>query len=160
MLRNVRLDDAASVCAIYNHYIEHSYATFEEIALATEEMRHRIEETIKLYPWFVWEEDGRVVGYAYGRRWRERAAYRHSAETSIYLDANAVGKGKGTALFEALLGELRKREIHCVIGGVSLPNAASVALLEKFGLRQVAHFTEVGFKLGKWIDVGYWQLVL
>ena len=160
MLRNVRLDDAGSICAIYNHYIEHSHATFEEMPLAHEEMRGRIEETTKTYPWFVWEEGGRLLGYSYGRKWRERAAYRHSVESTIYLEPAAIGKGTGSVLFEALLTELRKREFHCVIGGVALPNPASVALLEKFGLRKVAYFSEVGYKFGKWIDVGYWQLAL
>lgn len=160
MLRNVCPDDASSICAIYNHYIEHSYATFEEVPLAAEEMGRRIEETTKVYPWFVWEEGGKVLGYSYGRRWRERAAYRYSVESTIYLEPAAVGKGTGSVLFEALLTELRNRKFHCVIGGVSLPNAASVALLEKFGLQKVAHFSEVGWKLGGWIDVGYWQLVL
>lgn len=158
MLRNVRVDDAESICAIYNHYIQHSHATFEEVVLAPEEMRRRIVETTKTYPWFVWEEDRKLVGYSYGRKWRERAAYRYSVESTIYLEPAAVGKGTGSVLFEALLGELRRREFHCVIGGVALPNPASVALLEKFGLREVAHFNEVGNKFGKWIDVGYWQM--
>ena len=90
----------------------------------------------------------------------ERAsAYRHSVEATVYMRPGSVGKGKGSELLAALLAELRTREIHCVMGGVALPNPASVALLEKFGLRQVAHFREVGYKFGAWIDVGYWQLV-
>ena len=160
MLRDVSPEDAPSICEIYNHYIQHSPATFEEVPLTPEEMRQRIVETTKTYPWFVSEENRTLLGYCYGRKWRERAAYRHSVETSIYLQPAAVGKGTGSILFEALLIELRKRQFHCVIGGVSLPNPASVALLEKFGLRQVAHFREVGNKFGQWIDVGYWQLPL
>ena len=74
--------------------------------------------------------------------------------------SHSVGKGKGSELLGALLAELRSRHIHCVIGGVALPNPASVALLEKFNLRQVARFSEVGYKFGQWIDVGYWQLLL
>ena len=160
MIRTACAGDAPSICAIYNHYIEHSYATFEEAVLAPEEMRRRIEETTATYPWFVWEDNGEVVGYCYGRRWRERAAYRHSVEATIYLKPGAAGQGTGSILFEVLLAELRSRGFHCVIGGVSLPNPASVALLEKFGLKKVAHFSEVGYKLGRWIDVGYWQMVL
>jgi L-amino acid N-acyltransferase YncA len=108
----------------------------------------------------VWEENGKLLGYSYGRKWRERAPYRHSVEVASYLHPAAVGKGIGSAMFEALLTELRSRQFHFAIGGVSLPNRASVALLQKFGLRQVAHFREVGNKFGPWIDVGYWQLVL
>lgn len=157
MLRSVRLDDAASISRIYNHYVVQSHATFEEVPLTPEEMRLRIEETTQTYPWFVFEEDGQVTGYCYGRRWRERTAYRHSTEVSIYLHLSAVGRGTGSLLFGALLNELQARRFHSVIGGVSLPNPASVALLEKFGLEKVAHFAQVGFKLGKWIDVAYWQ---
>ncbi len=159
MLRQVHPDDASSICIIYNHFIEDTAVTFEESILTPEEMRQRILETTPTYPWLVREERGKLAGYAYGRKWRERSAYRHSAEVTVYLDPSAVGKGIGTELFGALLTELRSREIHCVIGGVALPNAASVALLEKFGLRKVAHFKEVGYKLGRWIDVGYWQIV-
>jgi phosphinothricin acetyltransferase len=124
MLRSARTDDAFSICDIYNHYILHTPATFEEVSLQPEEMRQRIEEAAKSYPWFVWEEAGNVLGYCYGRKWRERAAYRHSAEASIYLHPSAIGKGSGSLLFDALLGELRSRQFHCVIGGVSLPNPA------------------------------------
>ncbi len=160
MLRKVSPDDAPSIAEIYNHYILNSPATFEEVPLGPEEMRQRIVETIKIYPWLVCEEDGRLLGYSYGRKWRERAAYRHSVEATVYLHPSAVGKGKGTELFALLLAELRNRQFHCVIGGVALPNPASVALLEKFGLRPVAHFKQVGYKFGQWIDVGYWQLLL
>lgn len=160
LLRTVRPDDAPAIAEIYNHYILNSPATFEEVPVSPDEMRQRIIETIRAYPWLVSEEDGKLLGYCYGRKWRERAAYRHSVEVSTYLDPSAVGKGRGSALFQALLAELRARKFHCVIGGVALPNPASVALLEKFGLRQVAHFKETGHKLGSWIDVGYWQLLL
>ncbi len=160
MLRPVRPDDALAIADIYNHYILNSPATFEEAPLAAVEMQQRIEETTKKFPWYVCEEDSRVTGYAYARQWRERAAYRHSVEVSTYLDPSAVGKGRGSALLDAILVELRRRGFHCVMGGVSLPNDASVALLQKFGLRQVAHFKEVGYKFDRWIDVGYWQLLL
>lgn len=160
MLRHVTPQDSTSICKIYNHYIRESPATFEEVPIAPEDMRQRIVGATREYPWFVCEEDGVVLGYAYGRKWHERAAYRHSVEASIYLDPLAVGKRKGSALFEALLAELRKRQFHTVIGGVALPNEASVALLQKFGFRQVAQYSEVGYKFGRWIDVGYWQLLL
>lgn len=160
MIRPVQLDDAARIADIYNHYILNSPATFEEDPLAQEEMRRRILDVTQTHPWFVWEEAGTVLGYSYGRRWRERAAYRHAVETTVYLHPSAVGKGKGTELFGVLQTELRNRQFHCVIGGVALPNPASIALLEKFGLRPVAHFKEVGYKFGQWIDVGYWQMLL
>jgi len=160
MLRTVHPDDATAIAEIYNHYVRETPVTFEEDRVAPEEMRQRILETTRTYPWLVCEEDGRLLGYSYARKWRERAAYRRSVEATIYLHPSAVGQGKGSVLFDALLAELRNRQFHCVIGGVALPNPASIALLEKFGLRPVAHFKEVGYKFGRWIDVGYWQLVL
>jgi phosphinothricin acetyltransferase len=160
MLRTVRPDDAHLIAEIYNHYIFNSSATLEEVSVSPDEMRQRILETTQTYPWLVCEEDGKLLGYCYGRKWRERAAYRYSVEVSVYLHLSAVGKGRGSALLDALLAELRTRTVHSVIGGVSLPNDASVALLEKFGFRPVAHFKEVGNKFGQWIDVGYWQLLL
>jgi phosphinothricin acetyltransferase len=160
MLRTVHPGDAPSIAEIYNHYVLNSPATFEEVPVTPEEMRKRIVETTETYPWFVCEENGKLLGYAYGLRWRERAAYRYSVEAGVYLDPSAVGKGIGSALFGALLAELRARQFHSVMGGVALPNEASVALLLKFGFRQVAHFKETGNKFARWIDVGYWQLML
>jgi L-amino acid N-acyltransferase YncA len=160
MLRNVCIDDASAICDIYNHYVQRSPVTFEEIPVTAAEMQSRILKVTETLPWIVSEEDGKLIGYCYASKWRERSAYRYSVESTVYLQPGSVGKGKGSELLAALLADLRTREIHCVIGGVALPNPASVALLEKFGLRQVAHFREVGYKFGAWIDVGYWQLVL
>ena len=160
MLRKVCADDAPCLSDIYNHYVEHTTVTFEEAPLVPEVMQSRIQETTKSYPWLVCEEDGMIVGYGYATRWRERAAYRHSVEVSVYLHHTATGKGRGSLLLDALLTELRGRNFHCVMGGVALPNPASIALLERFGLRQVAHFREVGCKFDRRIDVGYWQLLL
>ncbi len=157
MLRNISPDDAPSICEIYKHYVLETPITFEVDSVAPQEMRQRILDVTVTFPWLVWEEDGKLLGYAYAARWKERAAYRHSVEATVYLQSSSVGKGGGSALLDALLAELRSRQIHCVIGGIALPNEASVALLQKFGFRKVAHFNEVGFKFNRWIDVGYWQ---
>lgn len=160
MLRPVRPDDAASICEIYNHYVQHTPVTFEESPVSVDDMRARILKITESLPWLVCEEDGELIGYSYATRWRDRSAYRHSVEMTIYLRQESVGGGKGTELFGALLTELRSGGIHCAIAGALLPNPRSVALLEKFGLQQVAQFHEVGFKFGQWLDVGYWQLLL
>lgn len=160
MIREVRPEDAKAVCNIYNEYIRKSAATFEETPVSDGEMSRRIETITAEYPWLVYESGDIVVGYTHARRWKERAAYRHTVETGTYLDAGHVGKGIGTELKRALLDELRARGFHAVISGIALPNDASVALCEKFGFKKVAHFTEVGFKFNRWIDVGYWQLIL
>ena len=160
MLRPVHPDDAPAICAIYNHYVLDTPITFEEIPVAPEEMRQRILDVAGTLPWLVFEEDSQLIAYAYAGPWRPRSAYRFTVEATVYLDPASVGKGVGSALLDALLAELRMREVHSVIGGIALPNEASVALFEKFGFRQVAHFREVGRKFDRWIDVGNWQLLL
>ena len=103
----------------------------------------------------------RLVGFAYAGRWHERSAYRHTVETSIYLDPARVGKGLGTRLYSALIDRLRARgDLHAAIGGIALPNKASVSLHERLGFEKTAHYREIGFKQGRWIDVGYWQRIL
>lgn len=112
------------------------------------------------FPWLIVERDGKCGGYAYAAKWQDCSAYRHSVLTTIYLDEAARRLGVGTTLYLTLLEKLRTRAIHNALGGISLPNAASVALHEKCGFKKVAHFDQVGFKFGRWIDVGYWQLML
>lgn len=153
--------DAPFVAEIYNHYIETSHATFEVEPVDADEMLRRINDGRAAgYPFFVAEEDGEIVGYAYGRRFRPRAAYRRSIEISVYLRNGHEGKNIGTQLYEQLFSEINKGDFHAIIAGISLPNEASIRLHEKFGMTKVAHFREVGFKFGRWIDVGYWELLL
>jgi phosphinothricin acetyltransferase len=160
MIRPVNAEDAAAICGIYNHYIEHTTVTFEEEPLSPAAMEGRIREISRRYPWLVWEAEGRVLGYAYAHRWHERAAYRFTAEDSLYLLPGEEGRGLGRALLERLLEELRKTELHALMSVITLPNPGSVALHEKFGFQKAAHFGEVGYKMGQWLDVGYWELIL
>jgi phosphinothricin acetyltransferase len=160
MIRPVLLSDAQSICGIYNEYVKNSTITFEEIPVSLEEMKRRIESATQNHPWLVYEIDEKVVGYTYGRKWRDRAAYRNSVETGTYLDSKFVGRGIGSELKRELLRALKERSFHAVISGIALPNPASIALNEKFGFKKVAHFKEVGYKFNKWIDVGYWELIL
>jgi L-amino acid N-acyltransferase YncA len=160
-IRNAGSTDAAALAAIYNHYVLNTAISFEEAALSEAEMARRIAEVQAAgLPWLVIDDAGALAGYAYATRWRVRPAYRHSVETSVYLRAGSAGAGFGTLLYRALLARLREDGRHLVIGGIALPNPASVALHEKAGFEKVAHFSEVGFKLGRWHDVGYWQLIL
>ncbi|WP_428243327.1 N-acetyltransferase family protein [Gynuella sp.] len=161
MIRNVTCEDAERIAEIYNHYILNTVITFEEICLTPEEMCQRIIKLEDLnLPWIVIEQDHQVVGYAYAGVFRERAAYRYTAEASVYLDHQVTGGGFGTQLFTELLNRLEQTSIHTLIGGIALPNAASVALHEKFGLKKVAEIPQVGFKFDRWIDVGYWQKII
>jgi phosphinothricin acetyltransferase len=157
-LRPVRLSDAAAICGIYNEYID-TVITFEEAPVSREAMEERIREFTARYPWFVWEAQGSPRGYAYLHQWRERSAYRYSVEDSIYLQRGWVGRGIGERLLRRLLEELRGSEIHAVIAGITIPNAGSIGLHEKLGFRKVALFPEVGYKQGRWLDVGYWQFI-
>ena len=153
--------DAAPICAIYNPYVANTAISFEEAPVSEEDMARRIADVGAAgLPWLVLEADGRIAGYAYATKWRVRPAYRTSVESSIYLDPAFAARGLGRQLYGALLDELRRRELHVVIGGIALPNENSVALHEKLGFRKVAHFSEVGMKFGRWMDVGYWELKL
>jgi phosphinothricin acetyltransferase len=160
MIRQVKDSDADAMCCIYNKYIASTRITFEETPLQVDEMVSRIKNITKNYPWLVYEENGRVLGYTYASKWKERSAYRYSVETGIYIDSDYVGKGIGTILKGELLKALREKSIHSVICGIALPNQASIALCEKYGFEKIAHFKEVGYKLGEWVDVGYWELIL
>lgn len=160
MLRHCTPADAEQICSIYNHYVRETVITFEEAPVPVSEMAQRIADVSARLPWFVWEADKAILGYAYATPWKARAAYRHSVEASIYLAPQATGKGLGTRLYVALIEDLRQKGLHCVIGGAALPNPASVALHEKLGFTRVAEFREVGFKLGRWVDVAYWEFML
>jgi len=158
-IRPISLEDAEGIAAIYNPYILTSIITFEEEPVSTGEIQRRIDSVQSLgYPWLVAEVDGSLAGYAYASRWRERPAYRYTAESTIYLSQESGGHGYGSKLYNALLDELRAGGFHAVIGVITLPNPASIALHEKLGFSKVAHFSQVGYKFEHWLDVGYWQL--
>lgn len=160
-IQNVTVNDAAAIAAIYNPYIANTCVTFETDAVSAQDMRARIAEACdSQLPWLVATDRGSVVGYAYASRWKGRCAYRHSAESTVYLNQSSWGQGIGRALYTALVDRLRAQGIHAVIGGIALPNDASIALHERLGFEKVAHFKQVGFKQDHWIDVGYWQLLL
>lgn len=160
MIRHARLEDALAICGIYNPYVLGTTVTFEEEAVSQEEMARRMAEVQASLPWLVLEEEGEVLGYAYASRWKARSAYRHSVESTIYLGEGMTGRGLGRSLYSALLAGLGEGGVHAVIGGITQPNPASVGLHEALGFRPVASFREVGLKFGRWLDVGYWELIL
>lgn len=159
MIRDAVPADAAALADIYNYYIEHSPVTFEEILIDTDTLLGRMAAISEQgLPWLVAESQGQIVGYAYAASWRERSAYRYSVESTVYIAQGHSGGGWGTRLYTELFQRIESLGLHAVIGGITLPNPASVALHEKMGMVKVAHFPEVGFKQGEWLDVGYWQL--
>jgi L-amino acid N-acyltransferase YncA len=160
IIRSAAEPDAAAIASLYNYYVANTVITFEEEPVGAPDMAARILEVQRQgLPWLVAERAGDVVGYAYANRWKARSAYRHSVETTIYLAHGREGGGIGKTLYGALLANLKDLGVHAVIGGAALPNAASAALHEKLGFEHVAHFRQVGFKQGRWVDVDYWQLV-
>jgi L-amino acid N-acyltransferase YncA len=160
-LRDATASDGASLANIYNYYIDHTVVTFEEERVDGAEMSRRIGDVQSAgLPWLVVEDAGRVAGYAYAATWRTRVAYRYCTEVTVYLDKDRFRRGLGTALYEALFPRLERSGMHVLLGCIALPNEASIALHENFGMKKVAHFEEVGFKFGRWIDVGYWQMNL
>lgn len=158
IVRDVASGDASAIATIYNYYIANTTVTFEEAEVSAQQFAARITEATALgMPYLVAEVNNAVVGFAYASKWKGRCAYRYSVEVTVYLAADRAGAGLGSLLYAALFEQLKALGYHTVIGGISLPNPASIALHEKFTMQKVAHFKEVGFKFGQWVDVGYWQ---
>ena len=161
MIRPVKRQDAQDLTDIYNHYVKNTVITFEENCIDSTEMAKRIEKVINNnLPWLVIEENNILLGYAYATPWKARSAYRFSVEATVYLAPKELEKGLGTQLYQALFSELKEKLIHSVLGGITLPNPASIALHEKLGMTKVAHFHQIGRKFDQWLDTGYWQLTL
>ena len=158
MVRAVTIEDAKQLVDIYNYYVLNTIVTFDDVVFNVGAFKDKIETICRTYPFIVFEENNIVLGYAYANKWREKPAYKHTVESTVYLHYEAHGKQIGTKLYTELLKQLKEQNYHAVIGGLTLPNEASVKLHEKFGFKQVAHFKEVGLKFGKWLDVGFWQL--
>ncbi|MDR1884051.1 MAG: GNAT family N-acetyltransferase [Prevotella sp.] len=161
MIRDVTPDDAKRIAEIYNYYVEKTIVTFEYDPVSEQDIKERIRKASgKGFPFFVYEQDGRALGYACLGNWRERAAYDITLETSIYLDHNATGRGIGSILYRELIDRARLINIHSLIGVISLPNPESQKLHRKFNFAPVGNFKESGIKFGKLIDVEFWQLIL
>ncbi|HUW39824.1 MAG TPA: GNAT family N-acetyltransferase [Rectinemataceae bacterium] len=159
-MRIAEARDAAAMAEIYRPYVEGTSVTFEEEAPSAEEMASRIARVGSAYPWLVHEEGGRVLGYAYASKHRERAAYRWSLETSVYVREDCRGRGIGSALYASLIPLLRELGIVNLYGVITLPNPGSLALHAKFGFAPLCTFRDVGYKGGGWRDVGWMVLAL
>ena len=152
--------DCEAVAAIYAPYVLETAISFEETPPSAEEMANRIAGTLPTHPFLVFEEAGEVLGYAYAGPHGARAAYRWSANVSVYVSGAAHRRGVGRALYAALFGLLRRQGFHSLFAGITLPSAKSVGLHEAMGFDHVGTYRDVGFKLGRWHDVGYWGLAL
>lgn len=160
MIRRVKLQDAKAITTIYNEYVEHSVATFDTEPLREEDMRSRVAEIAARFPYFVYEEDGRVTGYCYAHLWKERDAYKHTLETTVYMAPGYLGKGIGKMLMQRLIEECKREGYHALIACITEGNAASDSLHLGLGFKQVSHFEKVGLKFGRWLDVVDYELLL
>jgi L-amino acid N-acyltransferase YncA len=160
VIRSALPSDAESVLAIYRDYVFNSAVTFETEVPSVDEMRTRIAHALESHAWLVQGRPPQVNGYAYATRFHPRPAYRWSTEVSVYVGSGAHGRGIGGALLENLLATLKARGYVNAFAGIALPNPASVRLFETRGFEQVALQKKVGYKLGRWRDVGWWQLRL
>jgi len=156
-IRSATTADAEAIQRIYAPFVLETVISFEEVPPTVEEMAGRITSTQKAHPWLVAVDGGKVCGYAYAGAHRERAAYRFSADTTVYIAPEAQRRGIGHMLYAELLPELKRRGVHMAFAGIALPNPGSVALHQSMGFAPVGVYREVGFKFGRWHDVGWWQ---
>ena len=159
-VRPATVADAAACVEIYRPYVLDTAITFETDVPTVAEMADRIVDARVMHEWLVLEVDGAVTGYAYARQFNSRAAYQWSVETSVYLAQGRLRSGGGRMLYAALLRRLTERGFRRAFAGIAQPNDASNALHHAFGFRRAGHYRRVGWKLGAWHDVQWWQLDL
>jgi phosphinothricin acetyltransferase len=157
LVRDATAQDAAACAAIYTPYVTDTAITFEYEPPSAQEMAERIVAAARTHAWLVLEDEGRIVGYAYGGPFRSRAAYRFSCEVSVYVEMGRRRTGAGRALYEALLPRLTERGFHTALAGMTMPNDASIGLHRALGFQPVGTYREVGFKHGAWHDVAWVQ---
>lgn len=159
LVRSVNIQtDANQITQIYNYYIENSPQTFETEPIDSKEMTNRINEVVKEnHPFLVAEDAGKILAYTYAKRFSLDKTFQYAASVAIYVSSQQTHKGIGTRLYLKLFDELSQTDFHTLIAAISLPNEIAVRFHEKLGFKKVAHFYEVGYKLGRWIDIGYWQ---
>lgn len=161
MIREVQAEaDAAAIAAIYNEYVLHTTISFETEPLTPQAMRARIENFAAHCPYLVYEVDGNISGYCYAHPWKERAAYAHTWETTIYLAPGIQGKGIGRALMQELISRCRAAGCRVLIACITQNNDRSCYFHESHGFRQASHFHAVGEKFGQVLDVVDYELRL
>ena len=157
-IRTATPSDAGAIAAIYNWYIANTIITFEVDPVPASEMARRIESVLAAHDWLVLEREGELLGYAYAGRFRERAAYGHATESTIYLRHGLEGKGLGRPLYAELVRRTFARGYRHMVGAIALPNEPSVRLHERLGFAAAGRLVRIGRKFDRWIDVGNWQL--
>ena len=161
VIRPVAAADARAIAVIYNHYVAATTVSFETGPVTAEEMARRVAEISVAYPYFVCEVGGEVAGWCCAHPWKERAAYAHTWETTVYLAPEACGRGAGAALMARLVEACRADGgCHALVACITGENAASIAFHTRLGFRRVSLFREVGRKMGRWLDVADYELLL
>lgn len=162
-MKTIRLaeeKDAAGMLAIYAPYIESTSFTFETEKPSVEKFAQRIKTYLAEWPWLVCEIDGVIAGYAYATKYRERTAYQWCTESSVYIHDDFQRTGIARALYYSLFEILKRQGFRNVYAVINLPNDKSVSFHEGCGFRHFATYENVGYKLGKWKNVGWWRLIL
>jgi phosphinothricin acetyltransferase len=156
-IRTVIERDALNILEIYNYYILKTIITFETSPVSLEEMQKRIREKLTKHDWLVGEVGGKIAGYAYYGTFRERAAYNKTVEATIYLDIEERGKGYGWQIYSRLIQSASENGFREMIGVIALPNPESINLHAKLGFGESGVLKNVGYKFGKYLDIGFWQ---
>ncbi len=159
-VRDATTADAAACAVLYAPYVTDTAVTFETEPPTAAQMAERIAAAQRRHAWLVLEDDGAVVGYAYGGPYKERAAYRWSCEVSVYLERGRWRTGGGRALYEALFARLAERGFRTAVAGMTLPNPASEGLHRALGFEPVGVYRRIGWKHGAWHDVAWVQRTL
>jgi L-amino acid N-acyltransferase YncA len=149
--------DAGACAAIYAQFVRATAISFEEQPPGERELAARMQRISVTHPWLVAELDGTLAGYAYGSPHRDRASYRWATDVAVYVDPGQHRRGVGSELYGSLLGLLARQGFYVACAGITLPNSASVGLHESVGFTAVGVYRRIGFKLGTWWDVGWWQ---
>ena len=152
--------DGAALAALYAPFVTSAATSFELDPPGPDEMAQRVESICRHTPWLVWEDAGSIAGYAYASRHRERAAYQWSVDVSAYVHPDWHRRGIGRALYAALLHCLERQGFYNAYAGITLPNAASVGLHSSMGFSIVGVYRGVGYKLGRWHDVAWYERAL
>ncbi|WP_346882134.1 N-acetyltransferase family protein [uncultured Algibacter sp.] len=160
MIRPLHINDAEALLAIYNYYVLNTAATFDIEPLTLNKFLEKLNSIAADYPFIVYEEDNKILGFAYASKFRPKPAYNYTVEFTVYVKHTEHGKQIGAKLYSKLLELVKETDAHTVLGVLTIPNVASIKLHEKFGFKQVANLEAVGKKFGKWHNVGIWQLRL
>jgi len=160
-IREAREADLPALLAIYNHVILHTTAVYTYEPQTMEARKAWYAEKLRSgYPVFVAEEEGIVVGFSSYGPFRAWPAYKYTIENSVYVTEEQRGKGIGRLLIQPLIDSAREKGYHAIIAGIDAANNASIRLHASFEFEEVAHFRQVGFKFGRWLDLKFMQLLL